>query len=372
MPSVLKQLMHLLAAVAALYGALLALSLLLVPREDMDRPLDAERASSSLFMTQPKYVFMARSRLNTVTDKAILLGASNMLVGFQQAQVQALVPRMEVHNLAVGGSNITQVSQIVDLVREIQTPEARRHNTYVFGLWYGLFADDRARWYTPDRHAGDTDIDIERYRYGFYRRTAGGAEPLLPPRYLQAGVTLIHPYLVLDRTARDLTRSLRDFMAARPPAITDAQRNAIVLSDDQRRDYLAFWRDYMGSPAALSEAPFQTLVRMIDGILAEGGRVVLVDMPIPRWHAAGSPLAADYRRHADALFAALRARPGVTVLAMTGADADDDFSDEVHPKPRVTGAWAQRLAAVLNAADHPRTLTAGLRPESPLSTASPL
>jgi hypothetical protein len=63
----------------------------------------------------------------------------------------------------------------------------------------------------------------------------------------------------------------------------------------------------------------------------------------------------------------------VTVLAMTGADADDDFSDEVHPKPRVTGAWAQRLAAVLNAADHPpRTLTAGLRPESPLAAASSL
>jgi hypothetical protein len=63
----------------------------------------------------------------------------------------------------------------------------------------------------------------------------------------------------------------------------------------------------------------------------------------------------------------------VTVLTMAGADADDDFSDEVHPKPRVTGAWAQRLAAVLNAADHPpRTLITGLRPESPLSTASPL
>jgi hypothetical protein len=373
MVSILKQILQLLGAVTVLYGALLALSLLLVPREDTDQPLDAERAPSSLFMTQPKYVFMTRSRLNTVTDKAILLGASNMLVGFRQAQVQALVPAMEVHNLAVGGSNITQVSQIVDLVREVQTTEARRHNTYVIGLWYGLFAADQARWYTPDRHAGDTDIDIERYRYGFYRRTGAGAEPLLPPRYLQLGVTLIHPYLVLDRTARDLTRALRDLMATRPPAITDEQRNAIVVSAGQRREYLAFWRDYMGSAAALGDAPFQTLTRMIDGILAEGGRVILVDMPIPRWHAAGSPLSSDYRRHTDALFAALRARPGVTVLAMTGADADDDFSDEVHPKPRVTGAWAQRLAAVLNAADHPpRTLTAGLRPESPLAAASSL
>ena len=32
------------------------------------------------------------------------------------------------------------------------------------------------RWNTPDRHQGDTDLDIERYRYGFYRRTEQGSQ----------------------------------------------------------------------------------------------------------------------------------------------------------------------------------------------------
>ncbi|MDO9315469.1 MAG: hypothetical protein Q7T97_13075 [Burkholderiaceae bacterium] len=349
MKLVIKQIVQLIGALIALYGVLLVVSLLLVPRSDTGPRLNAGQASSSLFLTEPKYVFMARSQLNSVADKVLLLGASNMLVGFKQAQVQALLPDIEVHNLSVGGSNIGQVSQIVDLIREVQSPEARRHNTYVIGLWYGVFASDKARWNTPDRHAGDTDIDIERYRYGFYRRTDAGAVPVLPPGYLDAGVLLIHPYLVLDRTARDLTRSLREFMAAKPPSMTDAQRNAVVIDDADQRKYLAFWRDYMGSTDTLGDAPFQVLQRTVEGILAEGGRVILVDMPIPRWHARASPLSADYRTHLDSLLSGLQGHAEVTVLRIDGADADEDFSDEVHPKPRVTEHWAQHLAAAIKA-----------------------
>jgi hypothetical protein len=45
---------------------------------------------------------------------------------------------------------------------------------------------------------------------------------------------------------------------------------------------------------------------------------------------------------------------GVSVSRLTDADADADFSDEVHPKPRVSPAWAARVAtgvAQLNAED---------------------
>jgi hypothetical protein len=84
-------------------------------------------------------------------------------------------------------------------------------------------------------------------------------------------------------------------------------------------------------------------VHTVDRILAAGGRVVLVDMPIPRWHAQGSPLYADYAQRMASLLPALAAREGVAVLRLQGDD-DDDFSDEVHPKPRVTQRWAEALA----------------------------
>jgi hypothetical protein len=128
----------------------------------------------------------------------------------------------------------------------------------------------------------------------------------------------------------------------------------------------------MGSVTTLGDTPFHTLQHLVDGILADGGRVVLVDMPIPRWHAQGAVLSIDYRQRAGSLFAALRGRPGVTVLSMNQADTDDDFSDEVHPKPRVTEGWAKRLATSLNATDLPmRTLADGVRRESPPSPSLP-
>jgi hypothetical protein len=352
MKLILKQLTLVIGAMLALYGVALVLSLLLVPRAQIGQRLDAGLATQSLYMTEPKYVFLARGQLNSTRHKLLLVGASNTQAGFRQAQMQAQLPQAEVHNLSVGGSNITQVGQIVDLVREVQSVDARRHNTFVIGLWYGLFADDKARWYTDDRHAGDTDIDIERYRYGFYRRTAQGPVPVLPPEHLDWGVVLIHPYLVLDRTARDLTRSLRSYLAAKPKVITDEQRNATVLSEADKKKYLAFWHTYMGSAQTLGDAPFLVLERTVEQILADGGRVVLVDMPIPAWHAKGAALQADYRRRITPLLDRLQARPGVTVVPAFDS-ADDDFSDEVHPKPRVTNLWAQRLASAVTAGPVP-------------------
>ncbi|HEY9065592.1 MAG TPA: hypothetical protein VIO33_11465 [Burkholderiaceae bacterium] len=348
MKLILSQFAQLLTALLALYAVALAASLLLVPHDDVGDRLNTMNAGTSLYITEPKYVFMARSRLNSSADKAILLGASNMGAGFRQAQVQARVPALEVHNLAVGGSNIGQVAQIVELVREVQSPTARQHDIYVIGLWYGLFADDKARWHTPDRHAGDTDIDIERYRYGFYRRTEAGPVPLLPPQHLDLGVLLTRPYLVLDKEARDLTASLRELLGTKKRVLTDAQRNAAVIDVAQQRKYLAFWRDYTDEAETVSDASIATLERIVGTILADGGRVVLVDMPIPRWHAEGSALAADYRRRIGATLAHLRGRPGLAVLNMSDAMPDDEFSDEIHPKPRVTEAWAQRLGEVLN------------------------
>ena len=100
----------------------------------------------------------------------------------------------------------------------------------------------------------------------------------------------------------------------------------------------------MGDVDELEDAPFARLDRMVGRLRASGARVVLVDLPIPHWHAEGSLLAKDYRRRIDPQLDRLAALPGVRVLRLADDDSDDDFSDEVHPKPRVTSRWAARLA----------------------------
>jgi hypothetical protein len=98
----------------------------------------------------------------------------------------------------------------------------------------------------------------------------------------------------------------------------------------------------------MSEESFRTLDRVVDSVVQGGGRVLLVDMPIPAWHSRGSALWSDYRTRMDAELRRLQTRPGVSVARMNDANDDLDFRDEVHPKPRVARLWAQQLVKALD------------------------
>jgi hypothetical protein len=345
--AILKQVLYLSIALVGIYAVLLALSYALVPTMSGRAGLDSSLAEDSIFTTEPKYVFLNRAAVRPDASRVVFVGASNTVVGFKQREVQQLVPSAEVDNLSVGGSNMTQVAQIVDLVQDLQDSAARRRTTFVIGMWYGMFVQDSFRWSTPDRHPGDTDIDIERYRYGFYRRSDTGPKQILPSNQLSLGVMLIHPYLVFDELSRVASKGLRERLSGKPPTRTDAERNASIVSEAERVVALNYWRGQMHSDGPISEEQFLVLRDLIARILAQGSKAVLIDLPIPRWHAERSPYHANYLSRKKTLLSALQGKPGFTYLEMADQDDDLDFSDEVHPKPRVTPLWATQVSSLL-------------------------
>lgn len=347
MRAILKQVLYLSIALVGIYAVLLALSYALVPAVNGRSGLDSSLAGDSIFTTDPKYVFLNRAAVRPDASRIVFVGASNTAVGFKQREVQPLMPSSEVDNLSVGGSNMTQVAQIIDLVQDLQNPAARHRTTFVIGMWYGMFVPDGSRWATPDRHKGDTDIDIERYRYGFYRRSDTGPKQILPSNELSLGVMLIHPYLVFDELSRLASKGLRERLSGKPPRRTDAERNASIVSEAERVVALKYWRDQMQSDGPISEEQFLVLRDLIARILSQGSKALLVDLPIPRWHAERSPYYANYLSRKKTLLSALQGKPGFTYLEMADQDEDLDFSDEVHPKPRVTPLWATQVAALL-------------------------
>jgi hypothetical protein len=347
MPAILKQALYLAIALVGIYLALLAASYAIVPAATEQVGLNSGVSADSIFATEPKYVFLNRAAVRPDASRIVLVGASNMAVGFKQREVQQLLPSAEVDNLSVGGSNMTQVAQIVDLVQDLQTPAARSRTTFVIGMWFGMFVPDALRWTTADRHKGDTDIDIERYRYGFYRRGENGPRQLLPSQDLSLGVMLIHPYLVFDDLSRRLTKRLRERLQGKPARRTDADRDASNVSEPDRMKDLQYWREQMHSEGPMAEEQFLVLDKLVTRILDQGSQVVLVNLPIPRWHAERSPFYANYLKRKTALLADLEGKPGFKYLEMADKDDDFDFSDEVHPKPKVTPLWAKQVAEVL-------------------------
>jgi hypothetical protein len=345
---ILKQTAWLVASVAVLYAVILGISLAIVPMHHQEGGLETGRAPRTLYMTEPKYFFLARTALRSETDRVILLGASNTMAGFRLRDLQPLLPNLQANNLAVSGSNVTQMRQAHDLIRAVQSPAGMKRSTYVLGIWYGVFMPDELKWYTSERHAGETDLDIERFRYGFYRRSADGPVQLLPTEDLELGLVLIHPYLAFDKLARDVTDDLRASLLKGKPARTDAQRNAIVISPEQQARYLAFWKDQFGDAPAVPKEQFDVLTALVDDILDDGGRVVVADLPVPSWLARQSSLNQSYNALKTEWLAQMAGRSGFSFVEMQNAFADDEFVDEVHPKPRTTKEWSRLLAAAIN------------------------
>ena len=347
MRAILKQALYLSIALVGIYAVLLALSYALAPAVNERRGLDSSLAEDSIFTTEPKYVFLDRAAVRRDASRIVFVGASNTAVGFKQREVQQLVPSSEVDNLSVGGSNMTQVAQIVELVQDLQSPAARRRTTFVIGMWYGMFVPDGIRWATADRHNGDTDIDIERYRYGFYRRSDTGPRQILPSNQLSLGVMLIHPYLVFDELSRRASKGLRERLSGKPPRRADDERNACIVLEADRVRALKYWREQMQSDGPIAEEQFLVLRDLVARILAQGSKAVLVELPIPHWHAERSPFYPNYLNRKKTLLSVLQGKPGFSYLEMTDKNDDLDFSDEVHPKPRVTPLWATQVATLL-------------------------
>jgi hypothetical protein len=342
---ILKQAAWLLASVAFLYVIMLGASLIIVPMHHQKGGLETRRATSTLYMTEPKYFFLNRSALRVDTDRLILLGASNTMSGFHLDELQPLVPNLQVNNLAVSGSNITEMRQAYEMIAAVQSPAALKRNTFVIGIWYGVFVPDGLKWNTPDRHPGETDLDIERFRYGFFRRSADGPVQILPTEDLELGLILIHPYLAFDKLVREVTDDLRAGFLKMKPARTDEERNAVVVTPEDQARYLGFWNDQFGGSSAVPAGQFEILTALVDDILDGGGRVIVADLPIPSWLARRSNLNRSYNVRKSRWLKQMTDRKGFTFIEMQDAFPDDEFVDEVHPKPRITREWSRILAS---------------------------
>jgi hypothetical protein len=348
MRMILIQTARTLVSVILLYGLLIAASFLMAPREHASETLDTKLAEDTIYSTQTKYLFFSRGALMKPQPRILIVGASNANVGLRAHQVQTSVPCALVNNLAVGNANATEAQQTVDLVHAVQSPEARLENTFVFGIWYGLFSDSKDRWPTSSREGLATDIETELYRYGLYRRTPEGPYPLLPPAWLPFEDVLIRPLIVTESIARQWTETLRGYFFVRPPKRTVAEREAAHFSPEERRDAAAYWYNLFGRKDDISGEQFADFENMIAHLLDAHERVIVVDLPLPKWHQETSVYDLKYRKRLPGLLKKFAGREGFAFSDISGLSADDDdYSDEVHPKLHLAKMWAERVGETI-------------------------
>ena len=349
MKHILRQTALTFVSFAFLYATLGALSFLMFPESASEGQRDFQNAEQTLYMTVPKYVFLGHGVLNSPTEKAILIGASNTGVGFIQKTVQSKLACAKVSNLAVGGANISEVKQIIDLVHQVQRPADWSSNTFVIGVSFGMFIDSDVKYSDPDRNRGETDIDLEKYRYGFYRRTPEGPVALLPDNWLDAGVLAIRPILVTEKIAREIRAGVNLLRTGRRSAQrNEAEREVASMSEQDKKKALDYWNEAMGTKGEISLGQVALLKDTIDTLLRSGERVVLVDLPIPAWHRDASPFQRGYEQAFADLSGQFAGQRNFVSMSMSDLSREQDYSDEAHPKPHLANVWSDRLANVLN------------------------
>jgi len=212
-----------------------------------------------------------------------------------------------------------------------------------------MFIDSDVKYVEGDRHRGETDIDIERYRYGFYHRTPEGPVAVLPAKWLDAGVMAIRPFLLLEKVAREARAGINLALTGRVSAQrTDDERESVVMSDAEKQKALEYWKETMGRPSDIAPGQVEVLKQTIQALLDSGEKVVLVDLPIPAWHRDASPYQPSYRRALAGLLQQFGDQLNFSSLSMDDLDNDLDYSDEVHAKQHMAKIWSTRLASKLD------------------------
>ena len=306
-------------------------------------------------------IFKTRTLATSGRPLLLILGASAAQEGYRPAVLQPLLPGYSVNNLCMGGANVTEMDQVLDLALKSARPAALRGSELVLGLSFPVFVRDARRWTNPDfvgaemTERGVLVSDIV--------KEATRCPPLLDP---------CNP--VFRRTPAPVSATLRGCLATLLPlllGITDHPADRVLASwrwryrlpthrdtapptaalargDAARQQDIDWLIDYMGETGnRMPEEQFAVLQRVIAKARAVGMRVTAVSVPLPTWHKSGSPYHGAYEAALRKAMGEWAGDPGVRLVDLSSSASDASFRDTCHPRPEAAAAWSAALAAAI-------------------------
>ncbi len=313
--------------------------------------LDTAAAEKTVFTTEPRFAVYGRERLAGSKRSIVLVGASNVREGFRPSELAEHFSNFDIHNIAVGASDMRQLRELVQLVLSAVPNERREDLTIVLGIWYGSFVDENRRW-----KGGPTDVGAEMLRYGLYREN--GSE--LPIARFNAAqfpyaVAATRPFMLASRMyllgiskrLDAIKNYLMNTLSVSSVSIIDINFDNHIVNQEEQERATIFWKEYMGLPVEWSEEGFDTLYAIASEVSSAGANLVLVDMPIPNWHRSRVPYDRIYQERLVPRLAKMSLLTGFSYGSMRENISDTDYYDSAHPRPKITHQWASRVAQII-------------------------
>lgn len=346
---VARVLLRVFLVTAAVYGCLVAIATALAPRDTKPQTIDTASAPSTMYGTPTKYLMFMQPALRLAGRRVIVLGASNADIELRPDLLSQTIRCATVDNLSIGNANITELAQTAQLAFRNRQMSGPTSDVYVLGIWFGMFGDNRFRWYGPGRENHQSDIDVEYQRYGVYRKSGDIYESRLGPAYETVLNNLVSPLALFEKISRESTLRARRLFFTRPDSRTDEEREAAVVSEAEQKAAVEYWQRQLGSADSLSEAQFDQLAKTITLLSHDRNKVLVVDLPIPSWWNAAVPMAKAYKDRLAAMDKSFADNSAVKFMSFDQFDKPEYFSDEVHTKPSISKLIGQSVAKVVSA-----------------------
>jgi hypothetical protein len=284
--------------------------------------------------------------------KVLLIGSSNVREGFRPEFLERSLPGYDIHNLAVGASNISQVQEVFALAEKSISSGWKPGDVVVLGIFYGNFVDDQSRW------KGEySDIAKEKIRYGLYENKGGTLVPRFGELMTDRLVFFLRPVFFISHVTAwaqapfmNLRLLLRKKVTAGDPnrkldALGSGQD--VVVDDLYKKKALEFWEEHMDlKGGSLKEEQFIMFRGLARRILSHGVRLVVVDMPLPQWHRNWIVAYAQYREIMPRYLKDLKG-DRFYYLDLSQSTPDDGFYDSAHPFEDTAKRWTGLLSGVI-------------------------
>ena len=120
------------------------------------------------------------------------------------------------------------------------------------------------------------------------------------------------------------------------------------MKNDEKKIRMEAWIATWSKETTLLDAnQFEILKSIVNYASLSGVKLILLDLPIPKWHQESVPWDKNYVEILNAEIINLSKLPGFSYYNIRDKFNDEDFIDATHPRQIITKNWAYRVAQLL-------------------------
>lgn len=323
---IIKQVTKIVVPTLLLYVLLLGASFYFHPTTD-EKFLHPNFSKHNFLLSPEAYLTYRSPLVNTDQPSAILIGASNVAAGFQTDMLNPNDLDVDFHNMSLGGMELDTADAMVRLIYANRAEEIRKGLTLIIGVWYGVFSQAES---SHER----TRIAQQMKRFTLYEAEENSYRHTSNPWVYEAYLTFLRPFF--------LTHGIANGSLFRKDVMIEATEKAhttLVCNDKIIKKI----NHFASRKNMTIEAPqFQTLVTLSQRVKKQGGRLVIIDMPLPDCLISRGETWADYQEKKKTYFEQA-VQAGATYWNFQDLSSDGLFSDMTHPNQKGMEALSQRL-----------------------------